>query len=452
MDRDGLLEISISPDGMSATADFLPEIGAGRPITQDYVESLLETREVLYGVEWELIQETIFQVTTDKRSKHDVVIAHGKPPRPERPEYYKVIGSDHLRDDSTGTKDRVDYKSQSRLSVVQAGQMIARKIPAQEGDPGYNIRGEEIPFSIEHVPSAVPGKNTREVKDKIVATVGGQLIQSERDFHVEDRIEISGAVGYETGSIEFPGDVVLKGDVQDGFHIWSGGNIEAYVTVDVSQVFCRRDFTSKGGLVGRGGKGLLRAGGRVQARFIGNCAVQSKSSVYVKDYVYHSRVSALDRLAMGKNGKIIGGTTTAAQGLRCKQLGNKAGITTVVRAGMDFVTERRHEVTRTKLEELSVRMSKLRAQLGGNDPTDRQLDILNRIEEARMKLTEQLATLIARLDINEEALIEVDGDVFPGVVVQICRATYTVEEPMAKVRFCLEKRTGRVVPVEMTRD
>ncbi len=449
MDRDGLLEITITVDAMTVTGDFLPALGAGRNITMDYVQSLIETRDIIVGIEWETIQEAVFFVTTEKRAKTGVVIANGIAPKAERPEYFSVIGcAGKAKEIKDTDADRVDFKSQSRIAVVQAGQVIAKKIPAQDGEVGYNVRGTELPYSVEHVPSAQPGTHTREVRDKVVATVGGQLICSDRDFHVEDKIEISGSVGYETGSIEFPGDVVLRGEVKDGFHIWAGGSIESHVTVDVSEIFCRKDFSSKGGLVGRGGKGLLRSGGRVQARFIGNCNVESKSSIFVKDYVYHAKMACLDRLAMGKNGKIIGGIVTTAQGLRCKQLGNKAFVSTVVRAGMDFIVERQHRITREKLEAVSTRLTTLRAKLRG-EPTDRQLDILHRLDAARLTLAEQLAQLTSRLDTSEEAVIEVDGTVFPGVTVQICRATYNVEEQMSKVRFTLDKRTGRIVPVEM---
>lgn len=448
MDRDGFLEFTISDDSMNASGNFMPALGEGRDITRDYVESVLDGKGIVYGIDWEAVQEAVFYVTTEKRAKNDVIIARGTAPKPEVPQHYSLV---ERSTESVGdlNSDRVDFKKISRLKVIQARDVIARLIPAQEGEAGHTVLGNELPWTVEQVPSPVPGKNTREEDGRVFAVLGGQLVISEREFYIEDRIEISGAVGFETGSIEFPGDVVLRGEVKDGFHIWVGGSIESHVTVDVSEIYCRGEFSSKGGLVGRGGTGLLRAGGSVQARFIGNCNVESKSSVYVKDYVYQAHMASLDRLAMGKGGRIIGGVITTAKGIRCKELGNKAHVSTLVRTGMDFIAERQHRITREKLEAVGTKLTSLRNKLPAN-PSDRQVDILHKLDAARLQLVEQLGLLTGRLDIDEEAVIEVDGTVFPGVTVQICRASFNVEEQMAKVRFYLEKRSGRVISMEMT--
>jgi uncharacterized protein (DUF342 family) len=56
------------------------------------------------------------------------------------------------------------------------------------------------------------------------------------------------------------------------------------------------------------------------------------------------------------------------------------------------------------------------------------------------------------LDANEGAGVVVDGPVFPGVQVQICRSSYTVSESLTNVRFSLEKETGRVVVAPIKQD
>lgn len=448
MDRDALLELTIAEDAMTAFGTFLPPEGSGRMLTPDYVETVLESRGVIAGIREEEIAELILSINTERRIREGVVLAQGTPPRPGRPAFYRVLGQDKHPHDFELTDDRIDHKNVTRLPVVHKGQVIAKLVPLREGIPGVTVRGDELPPPVESVEQLQPGKNTRIVEDHVVAEVGGQLQTKNGEFFVEDRLEITGSIGYGTGSIEFPGDVVLRGEVKDGFHIWAGGTLEAAGTVDVSEIYCLGDVMSTGGLVGRG-KGLLRSGGKVQARFVGNCTVESKSSVFVKQYIYHSTVGCIDRLAMGDKGRIIGGVLTAVNGVRVNTLGNCAGVPTNVRVGIDFIAERKLKLVQEKHKALTLKLQKLLAAMGDN-PSDRQVDIVHKIEESRMKLTMQLGEFAESLDRNEEAEVIVDGSVFPGVQVQICRASYRVETVMNKVRFRLEKMTGRVVPVPLS--
>ncbi len=443
MDRDGRIEVTISEDGMTALATFFPAVGEGRLLDLEFVVSTLDGRGVVYGLDHESIADVVFDVNTSHHIREEVPIASGDPPRNERPSFYRVFSELQTPASREPSVDKVDYRQVTRLPVVHEGQTIAKLIPPIEGTLGRSVRGDEIPFTTDGVEELVPGKNTRVVDDAVLAEIGGQLQFKNGEFFVEDRLEISGEVGYETGSIEFPGDIVLKGEVRDGFHVWAGGNISAAGTVDVSEVYCRGDFESVGGLVGRG-RALLRAGGRINARFVGNCYIESKSSILVKQYIYNSYVGALGELHTGDKGRIIGGVVTAVHGARCAVLGNDANALTTVRVGINFIIERRFRIAKEKHEKLSIKLQQLLTRMGDN-PSDRQVDVVHKIEEARNQFTEQMGDLGTKLDADESAQVIVTGDVFPGVQIQICRAGYVVEEKMKRTAFRLDKETGRII-------
>ncbi len=444
MDQNGLVELSVSEDYMIAYGDFLPPSGDGAPLAVDYVDSILESDGIIHGIDEAAIAEAVLFANTERRAKRGVVVARGTAPKSARPSFYRVLEESPTRLKAMEDAQRVDHKGLSRIPIVHAGDIIARLVPAEEGVPGMTIRGDEVPFETIAIDMLSPGKNTHVANAAVVAEVGGLLMKRDGRFFVEDRLEITGDVGYGTGSIEFPGDVVLKGEIKDGFHVWAGGSVQSSVTVDVSEIYCRDEFASTGGLVGRG-KALLRCGGKVQVRFVGNCHVESMSSVYVKQYVYHSHIGCQDRFATGKKGQIIGGVVTAVNGLRCATLGNDANIPTLIRVGIDFIIERKLSLIKEKFIALKVRTQKLIDHLG-DDPTDRQIDILQKLEEGRNLLATQMGELASALDTNEEAEVIVDGAVYPGVQVQICRASYTVVGELSHVRFVLEKSTGRIVP------
>lgn len=451
MDRDAILEITISDDRMTAFGTFLPPLGAGRLFSPEYVDAVLENHGIVYGVLHDAIAEAMLACNTERRAKEEIVVARGTEPIAERPEYWEIENPPR---ESTGESDpaalRVDYKGMTKIDVVLAGDRVAVKVPAAEGTVGYDLFGTELPFQTQSVSTRQPGRQTRVTDDAVYADVGGQLIVTNTEFYVDDRLEISGDVGFQTGSIEFPGDVVVKGEIKEGFHIWAGKGVVADRTVDVSEIYCRGDFFSAGGIIGRG-KALLRAGGSVHVRFVGNCHVESKSSISVQQYAYHGRIGTLGSFSMEKSGRVIGGVITAVDGIACNKLGNPAGVRTCARAGIDFIAERKLRLTREKHQAIALRLQKLTNKLGEN-PSDRQLDIVYRLEEARNRYAKMLSALTESLDRNESAEIVVTGEVFPGAYVQICRAEYIVTEKMKAVRFYLEKETGRVIPAPIKKD
>jgi uncharacterized protein (DUF342 family) len=443
MDRDGFVEISIGEDGMTATATFLPPMGSGRLLEPDVVDTLLESRNVVHGVDTEAIGEAVFFVNTERRIREAVVIARGTSPESARPAYYQLIASPTKSRPTWGSNERAEYKEVTLLPVVHQGEVVARLIPEKEGVPGISVTGAEIPYGTETVSALQPGDHTRLVDDQVVAEIGGQLQIRDNAFHIEDRLEITGGVGFETGSIEFPGDVVLRGEVKDGFHIWAGRSISSTVTVDVSEVYCRGDFASTAGIIGRG-KALLRCGGKVQARFASSCFVESKSSVFLSNYSYQSHIGSQDRLATGKTGRIVGGVVTTANGIRAHALGNQASVPTLIRTGIDFIAERKLRLITEKHQAVTLRLQRLEAA-AGDDPSDRQIDILHQLEDRRNRLAMEMGDVAGALDANEDAQVIADGPVYPGVRIQICRSTYVVDQVLSNVRFALDKASGQVV-------
>lgn len=444
MDRDAILDIVVREDRMQVTGTFYPAIQDGRILTLDYAQSVLENAGVVSGIDESALNEAIFACNTDHRAIENVPLAYGTPPVPERPAYWNLrpLKSSEATA-AADSEQRIDHKSRTHIDVVHAGDVIARLIEKQEGVTGSDVLGNEIPFPTETVPTIEPGENVTTDGENAVADLGGKIVMTQNTFSVIDRLEVTGDVGYATGSIEFPGEVVVRGEIKEGFHIWAGKSVAADRTVDVSEIYCKGGFQSTGGIIGRG-KALLRAAGPVSVRFAANCFVESKASIYVIQYVYHARVASLGLFTMEKSGRIIGGVVTAQDGVRCYQIGNATGVTTSIRVGTDFIVERKLRLSREKHQRVSMKLQRLTAKLG-DDPTDRQLEIVRKLEEARNTYVQALGALTRELDRNESARVIVTGDVFPGAQIQICRAHYSVTEKLHEVAFSLSKESGRVV-------
>jgi uncharacterized protein (DUF342 family) len=106
--------------------------------------------------------------------------------------------------------------------------------------------------------------------------------------------------------------------------------------------------------------------------------------------------------------------------------------------------DRKIQQCKDKLETLSTRISAL-TRNDGVPLTESQQETLDLLKASQDELTTEMSELTEHLDLDEEAEIIVTGEIFRGVQVQICQATMTVEKNLNKVRFVLDKTTGRVL-------
>jgi len=217
---DGTLSIAFSENDMEARADFFPPVGAGQALTPDYIASMLDRLNIVVGVDWELIQNSALECNLNRKPIRDVVIARGTPPVEEGREYFETNPAFRkwpLLPD--GNVPRVDYREISPFVLVKKGQILAKLRPKKEGKDGRNVHGDPIPKTFAKPESASGGPNTRVVGDAIVASCDGRLVEKGTELTVEEILEVKGSVGYKTGHIMFPGDVVIAGTVADGFKV-----------------------------------------------------------------------------------------------------------------------------------------------------------------------------------------------------------------------------------------
>ncbi|MFW5843513.1 MAG: FapA family protein, partial [Spirochaetota bacterium] len=231
--------------------------------------------------------------------------------------------------------------------------------------------------------------------------------------------------------------------VHDGFRLWIGGSIVSTGVVDAYEVFCRKDLIAKDGIIGRQ-RALVRVAGRVQAKYVENCTVESKSSVYIHATVFNSRIFTLDRLVMAEKGRLIGGQVRCAHGVVTDEIGNEAGVVTEVITGIDFIVERKLAAAKEKFQELTLELQKLDKTLtrGSSAELQKRRAMLS---DAVYKYSVLMSTLVSKLDRNEDAPVVARKAVYPGTVVEICRSSFRVEEPRGPTRFRLDRDSGRVI-------
>ncbi len=441
----GFAEVSVADDEMTAYADFFPPTEGMRPIQPEDVEEELSARGVVFGVDWERITQTLQDCNIDRRETRNVPIAVGCQPRHEVPEH--IVPSPVLaRERGTagqGEEMRIDYKLRSPFVLVSEGEELARVEPLSLGQVGRTVRDRELPFDIEQHASIQPGANTVLEGGRLLATCDGTVELKNGTIQVSEVLQIDSDVDYHTGHVDFPGDVIIKGQIKDGFRVASGASIFCEETMDASEITAEKDLTVRCGLIGRK-MGSVKVGGTVRVKFIENCYVEAGEGVYSDGGVLNSEIYTLGAVELGKRGVIVGGQVRAQSGVVAAQIGTKTGPKTEIYCGMDYAVEKRLDWIREQCMLVAAKLKQTRDAKKAH-PSPQLDDLEQRLQQALARMNDAAEALLYRLHTREDATITVRGTVHPGTYIEICNVSHTVHEPCRGVVFRLLKTEGKVV-------
>jgi uncharacterized protein (DUF342 family) len=290
------------------------------------------------------------------------------------------------------------------------------------------------------------GVNTIIDSRGIVSAIEGKLINANNVLDVEEVLIIKGQVGYGTGHISFPGDVVIEGFVADGFKIKSGASVMAKQTFDATDVSAKKDLVVSGGIIGRG-PGLIKTGGCLRAKFLRNCRAASRETIHVNIEIINSKVFTLDSLDMGDKGRILGGEIYAVHGIRAGSIGKKSGRFTSLHCGIDFTVVQEKERLNYRMRALNGKLNKLEEILEkdtGPHPA-KFVEMVSKIREEIERCAVTISELMTRVNADESATVEAFGTISPGTLIEICAASFLVQSPLKKVRLRLDAQAGSLV-------
>lgn len=176
---------------------------------QGILDSL--TEQGLHGqIDYESISELCHTTTSCDR-----VVLVGTLPVSGKPAHYKRI---------TVPKEIDRFTGRVHLSTVVTGQCIAVYEPEIQGIPGRDVYDQEVLVS---TPSLKPlfGEGVIEVNGNIVAKRSGRVIFTKRIIDVMPELVIDHNVTVRDGKITFDGNVIVRGNVEDGSYIQANGTI-----------------------------------------------------------------------------------------------------------------------------------------------------------------------------------------------------------------------------------
>jgi hypothetical protein len=373
---------------MKAYITLNPPGPGGADVTGDSILGFLKGNGILHGI----IEDKVAEMEDHPLYGQPVLIAQGTAPVPGRDA--KILFNFDKDRTAVNLKEkngRVDFKELNLIQNVVEGQVLAKKVPPDDGTPGRTVLGRLVPTKPGSDVKFELGRNVRLSDDKLslLAEINGQVMVSGEKVNVEPVYMVNGDVNLKSGgNVIFLGTVFVKGSVEDGFKVKAAGNIEIIGNVGKCELDAEGDIIVHQGINGKG-EGQVRAGRSVWAKFIENSRVEAAENVVASDGIINSQVEANKKvICQGKRATIVGGHIRASEEVRAKTLGSLSGSETIVEVGYDPKSVAR-------MAAIDESLAALQEEL---DETERNIATLENFKKVRNKeLPEDKAAFLEEL-------------------------------------------------------
>jgi len=459
----GSVVVEVSDDRMRAYVTLMPPKPGGRDLDIDDVMEALSDKGVVFGIKEDVIRESL----EDEVYNVPILVAEGQ--KPKNGEDAKIVYNFRIEKKiqlEEDEKGQVNFKDLDLIENVVAGQLLATKVPATEGEEGRTVTGEVLEAKSGKDLELQPGKNTELSPDgmSIISMINGQVVLARGKINVEPVYEVSGDVDMRTGNILFLGTVIVKGNVEDGFSVKAAGDIEVRGSVGKCILDAEGDINIKQGVMGKLG-GMIKSGGSVWSKFLEQVNVVADKNVFVQDGIMHCNVDASEKvICFGKRATIVGGRIRAGEIVNTKTLGSVSFTETVVEVGVDpksrqrlFDLEKEKKEAEEELHKLNANIKTLQGQkkVQRNFPPEKE-ELLEKMLSDREELNIRISEINEEMEelrsylklLKTVGKVSVSKNVYPGVRIGIKDIYYDVSNEFKAVTFVLDSGRIRVKKYE----
>ncbi len=377
------------------------------------------------------VQQFCDRYAAEKLAGKEFLIAEAQPPILAADA--ELLLSEELRhrcgtppDEDDSGNEQVDYYAQCRLAVVEPGDIIGTVKPSQPGEDGVNLAGVRIP-SGGTSKELVIGDGVRLDDDGVTlnATAGGLVRVRGNTIAVVDQVEVDGDVGFKSGSIDSPSDVVIKGTVRDLFNVKSSKSISVGEAIENASVTAGDDVVVGGGIAGKD-TGVVRAGGNIVCKFCDGATLRADADITITKEAISSDIRCGGRLIIPR-GAMIGGSAYARAGAQICEAGSDAEIPTRITIGVDPVVLARAALIDEEIEKHRAAAERIRSAIAplianmkrlAPAQRERATELMFQADSIQCESDEKLANKNAMLQKDsqqEEPALVVTNRIYPGV-------------------------------------
>ncbi|MFA6451342.1 MAG: flagellar assembly protein A [bacterium] len=341
--------IAISDDKMEAVLTIIP----GQSKQPEYSEKWFEGQIKKSGIKFGLEKDAFKKIP--KRIDKPVTIAVARGERPTRGRDARI-------------EERVRGKAAEWLlpSAIAKGQLIAERIPAQEGAPGRNVFDERIPAAYTSFVkmAAGPGALMSEDGTKIFAGKEGCVRREKNTFSVVKCAEVDFSKAGSERRINYEGAVRVTGGVPKGCSIVAGHHV--LVEGDI----CESEVVAGGELLINGAvadclKTKIQSGGDMYLRSAARSRVWSGGNVYAEGALVNCELIADGGIFKSGDNKltVAGGCLIAGGGAKVDGLSASAGSPAKIVAGAPHHLRVRFEHSVRELSSLNEKLQMVASEI-----------------------------------------------------------------------------------------
>jgi|SRR5690625_1712293 len=412
----------------------------------------LHKNKVTYGIIEENVQKILTNKTVDL---YPIQIALGKDKQDGKD------GDIKYELDLNPSVDRSEgwnFREVMKIPSVKKGEKLATLISPTKGENGKTVSGKII--------SAKPGKpcliragknvTFNEEDQSFYATAKGQVNIVQRSINVHTVYEVTEDVSMKTGNIDFIGNVVIRGNVPNGFTVKAAGDIKIFGLVEAATIIADGSVYISEGIAGLK-TGNIQAGENVHTGYINQGKVTAGDSLYVENSILHSECTVVNDIVCQK-GNIIGGLSSAGKTIRVKNLGNRMHTHTLLSFGTDQKLDDKLASLEEEKAKLTNDLKKLRLlkkrmdQSSSKELTKSKITLL-KIKKSFEHTTEKLAEVDKKISLmnvklgdTENASLHVEGTLFPNVIVSFGKYRRTINKTYNHVSIRMDQNDIVITP------
>lgn len=439
----GKLDIQVTPSSSIAEMSITPPFYDGLPVTEEMVYAELKKQNVNYGINAAEITEVI----SKQLCNHLYEIAIWTPP---------VDGVDgaitYLFPKTVENKPKedergfVDYKDLGIIRNIKQGTVVATITLPTEGTPGTNVRGVTVQQKRGVAVNAPIGENIALSGDGTVmrAVADGNLKYAGSKFSVETIFNMRGDVDGSTGNLDFIGDIIVKGEVMEGFRISSQKSVTVFGNVTGAIIEAGGDVIIKKGCI----NSKIVAHGNVTLDFIETSDITCDGDINGDAFITSTIYCGGALTAQGKKGILMGGKYTCLKNLAANSIGTKSYAPTIITVGDNAIMLEERAECEKKIKDLDFQitrnaqdaeyLTKKQKELGSLPPERQEMlsaavkgKIMNNMEKG--KISARIEEIDKYLQNKQNLSITCRKDMYPGTKITINDFVLQVKD---KYQFC----------------
>lgn len=453
---EGVLSV-LSPLHLSEESLYLYWVVLGphlQPVRREMILPWLEDLGLEQGGALDSLEALLPRFLAQGQAPGRYLLAQGQPPVPGKDSRLQIM-VEVLPPFIEGQQIRFVPK-------VKAGEAVARRHLPSPGVAGQDLRDRPLP---------APGDPYRPLREGpgvmselagdielFFATEEGVLKITETKLSVEPTLIVEKDVSFSTGSLNFEGNVYVRGSVKRGFSVKAAGDIliEGGIEEGGEASADQGSILVGGGVVGRRAK--LTAQRDIQVHFVQEATLSAGQDILIGEangaMLRAGNQVVCARRADGVGGIIAGGQAWALRRIEAWQLGAPSGLGTVLVVGVNHQEAVRLDHLKRCMEESRKRTVQLLSRLGVSRIDTRQIKtLLDAAAEPRRKVLlnyakqlNQLVRLYQRFQAEYQALdgqigvgeleVEVGHRIYPGVSLRLGKTNRSFSTFRPGGKFC----------------